>query len=343
VSDIDLMGGRPVQRIAGLLQAEIANRTSLTVGSAVATVYQQQTGLFLTAAGKTISAVATNFCYGSCLLAKVEGVWYAVNPSDTSQVVSSRIDRFEQRRVKFQELSTLSIAIKPSTPISVRRGSTGFAVRISIDGQQAIATKFKIEINPETTAADIDYSISGDIQNLAIPAGKSFVDIIISVPFMISDGNRSLILNLVRSQIDDVGYEIETDSLELTIEPGHFGYRIHKGVGQGADITWNIEAVNADVLYTPSALEAYENQWNTITQSLIINNSIHIYVKDYPPNGGYIGLRGFILAQGGVYEINPLYMPRTFISYNFNLFQVVTFGLGAVVKNVYREDFIVLE
>jgi hypothetical protein len=111
-----------IDRIAQLLKNEIANRRTVTIGTPVATILAAQVGLFITPEGRSISATATNFCYGSCLLAKVEGTWYAVNPQDTSQVVSSRIDRFIQRKpVVSSELPTVRVKVTNRRNIDPRR------------------------------------------------------------------------------------------------------------------------------------------------------------------------------------------------------------------------------
>jgi hypothetical protein len=148
-----------LNRIAGLLQAEIANRTTVTIGTAVATIYGNQTGLFLTPTGRTISAVATNFCYGSCLLAKVEGVWYAANPQDNSQLVGTRIDRFIQRKAKSVEVEA------------------DFSYLLLIDRVQINFYSFNTkEIRPAATGGNAEGSMlryvfyPGDVSQLAFSA-----------------------------------------------------------------------------------------------------------------------------------------------------------------------------
>lgn len=84
-----------LNRIVRILEEAIANRQKLAIGQSIAAIVQGQVGLFL-AGGKTISAIATNYCYGNCLLAKVEGKWYAINPNDRRQVVGSSVDRFHK-------------------------------------------------------------------------------------------------------------------------------------------------------------------------------------------------------------------------------------------------------
>jgi hypothetical protein len=100
-----------LDRIADILRAAINDRATLAIGSSVATIYQGQSGLFLTASGKTVSAIATNFCYESCLLSKVDGVWYAINPQDDRQVVRSSVQRFITRKPKSSDLPTIAITI----------------------------------------------------------------------------------------------------------------------------------------------------------------------------------------------------------------------------------------
>jgi hypothetical protein len=88
-----------INRIAQLLQNAITDRQVLAVGNSDAAVVQGSPGLFRTGTGM-IRAIATNFCYGDCLLAKVEGTWYAINPRDNQEVVRSSVDRLIRRRAK---------------------------------------------------------------------------------------------------------------------------------------------------------------------------------------------------------------------------------------------------
>lgn len=84
-------------RITQILEDAIANRQKLAIGQSIAAIVGGQTGLFLTG-GRTISAIATNYCYGNCLLAKVEGKWYAINPDDNRRVVGGGVDRLFHRK-----------------------------------------------------------------------------------------------------------------------------------------------------------------------------------------------------------------------------------------------------
>jgi hypothetical protein len=98
------------QKIAVLLTSMIADRTNLTIGTINAAVTAGNRGLFSTSIG-ALSAEATNFCYGDCLLAKVEGKWYAVNPTDNRQVIKTVIDRQIQRKPKGSALPLISVYV----------------------------------------------------------------------------------------------------------------------------------------------------------------------------------------------------------------------------------------
>ena len=91
-----------LDRIANILRETIKSRQVLAIGEAQFAAVQGQSALFTTASG-TISAIATNFCYGKCLLAKVEGVWYALNPADGGVEIRSSVDRQIWRRPKTGE------------------------------------------------------------------------------------------------------------------------------------------------------------------------------------------------------------------------------------------------
>lgn len=97
-----------ISQIARLLQQAIADRQTLTIGQSNAPVTQGNLGSFSTGTG-LISAIATNFCYGDCLLAKVEGKWYAINPADNREVIRSNVDRFIKRKPKTGSLPKISI------------------------------------------------------------------------------------------------------------------------------------------------------------------------------------------------------------------------------------------
>jgi hypothetical protein len=84
-------------KVADLLQKLTADRQVLAIGQSDAAITQGQSGLFSTNAGN-ISAIATNFCYGNCLLAKVDGAWYAINPSDNRDVVRQSIERLSKSK-----------------------------------------------------------------------------------------------------------------------------------------------------------------------------------------------------------------------------------------------------
>ncbi len=101
-----------LNRIADMLRQAIKARQTLAVGTVQFAAVEGNTALFTTGTG-TISAIATNFCYGNCLLAKVDGVWYAFNPAVTREVVRSSIDRLQRRKPKKSEqnLPVLSIFV----------------------------------------------------------------------------------------------------------------------------------------------------------------------------------------------------------------------------------------
>ncbi|WP_310410540.1 hypothetical protein [Chamaesiphon sp. OTE_8_metabat_110] len=80
------------------------------MGTAQFAAVPGKSALFTTVTG-TISAVATNFCYGNCLLAKVEGTWYAINPADNREVVRSSVDRLIQRKATVSGKPTAWLAI----------------------------------------------------------------------------------------------------------------------------------------------------------------------------------------------------------------------------------------
>lgn len=88
-----------LNRIADLLRSQIEQRRTLAVGNAQSASIQGTSALYQTPGG-IISAIATNFCYGTCLLAKIEGAWYAINPIDNREVIRADVDRFINRRPK---------------------------------------------------------------------------------------------------------------------------------------------------------------------------------------------------------------------------------------------------
>jgi hypothetical protein len=88
-----------INRIANLLLEQIRSRQTLAIGTAQSAAIQGTRALYQTPSG-IISAIATNFCYDDCLLAKVEGTWYAINPNDNRKVVRSSVDRLIQRKPK---------------------------------------------------------------------------------------------------------------------------------------------------------------------------------------------------------------------------------------------------
>lgn len=100
-----------LDKIAELLQTAIAQRQTLTIAEASGAVMAGQIGSFSTSTGM-INATATNFCTGNCLLAKVEGSWYAIDPNDNREEVRSSVDRFIQRKPKRTEsLPVVSIVV----------------------------------------------------------------------------------------------------------------------------------------------------------------------------------------------------------------------------------------
>jgi hypothetical protein len=100
-----------IEQIANLLRSQIEQRRTLAIGSAQSASIQGTRALYQTPSG-IISAIATNFCYGDCLLAKVQGTWYAINPSDNREVVRSSVDRLIQRRPKVAATSGQVVIIK---------------------------------------------------------------------------------------------------------------------------------------------------------------------------------------------------------------------------------------
>ncbi len=100
-----------LDRIANLLLEQIRSRQTLAIGTAQAASIQGSRALYQTPSG-IISAIATNFCYGDCLLAKVEGTWYAVNPVDNRQVVRSSVDRLIRRNKSFSAETRILIEVE---------------------------------------------------------------------------------------------------------------------------------------------------------------------------------------------------------------------------------------
>lgn len=86
-----------IEQIANLLRSQIEQRRTLAIGTAQSASIQGTRALYQTPSG-IISAIATNFCYGDCLLAKVEGTWYAINPVDNREVVRGSVDRMIRRK-----------------------------------------------------------------------------------------------------------------------------------------------------------------------------------------------------------------------------------------------------
>jgi hypothetical protein len=100
-----------LERIAAKLKKLIAENQDLILGKAIASVMPGQTGGFQTNAG-TINAIATSFCNGDCLLAKVDGAWYAINPNDNREVVRSNVDRMVWRRPRLSTQNPTVAVIK---------------------------------------------------------------------------------------------------------------------------------------------------------------------------------------------------------------------------------------
>lgn len=99
-----------IEQIANLLRSQIEQRRTLAIGTAQSASIQGTRALYQTPSG-TISAIATNFCYGDCLLAKVEGTWYAINPQDNREVVRGSVDRLIQKRARIvaEEIGTIAV------------------------------------------------------------------------------------------------------------------------------------------------------------------------------------------------------------------------------------------
>jgi hypothetical protein len=111
-----------IEQIANLLRSQIEQRRTLAIGTAQSASIQGTRALYQTPSG-IISAIATNFCYGDCLLAKVEGIWYAINPSDNREVVRSSVDRLIQKRPKSS--ATLPIVSIYVGTITANNGGSG--------------------------------------------------------------------------------------------------------------------------------------------------------------------------------------------------------------------------
>ena len=86
------------ERIANLLRQAIADRQVLAIGRSDAAIADGNVGLFATSLGN-INATAVNFCYGDCLLFKVDGQWFALN-NDPQQIVNTTVNRQIRSRPK---------------------------------------------------------------------------------------------------------------------------------------------------------------------------------------------------------------------------------------------------
>lgn len=160
-----------LDRIANLLRETIKSRQVLAIGEAQFAAVQGQSALF-TAASGTISAIATNHCYGKCLLHKVEGVWYALNPAEGGVKIRSSVDRQIWRRPKSgddRSLPKISIipGIKTTAGGGYYSGGGGTsvitypagAVSIPEDGG-SLMFKFELEQALDENAT-VSYQLSG--------------------------------------------------------------------------------------------------------------------------------------------------------------------------------------
>lgn len=144
-----------LNRIADILRAAIKSRQNLAIGEAQFASVQGQYALYNTGSG-VISAIATNDCYGKCLLAKVEGKWYAINPSDNRKVVRSSVDRMVWRRPKLPASNPTIAVIKSfiTQGINIWTGRINFASNdriIQADSQ----TLTELNMNPAESANPI--------------------------------------------------------------------------------------------------------------------------------------------------------------------------------------------
>lgn len=316
-----------LNRITQILEDAIANRQQLAIGQSIAAIVRGQTGLFL-AGNKTISAIATNYCYGNCLLAKVDGKWYAINPDDHRRVVSGGVDRLFQRKKSNSALPTISIALAPTItppviPGSIRRGSSDLLIRISIDEAQDEPTPFVLAVDPDSTATSEDYTL---LAGREIPAGSLFVDKYVRAPFIPCFGeDKLLLLKLQPASNSLIEYEIGDSELAVTITPGHFGYSIHVSTDRGIFVQWSTVTTRSDVIYTYQEILNYNILWRATVQAAVLNtgapgtsySSFYYTVTPsfdlFPPQPEFAANN---LGIGtGYSQINPNYQPNNVVNY----------------------------
>lgn len=148
-----------INRIADLLQNLIKSRQTLAVGQSDAAIVPGSRGLFSTSTG-LINAIATNFCYGNCLLAKVEGTWYAINPTDNREVVRSNVDRLIQHKMKPTE--------KPKAWLAIGLDSQFSGFNPDLATEFVISTSRNVRLNahvyiwiPKVASFDLRIEVSG--------------------------------------------------------------------------------------------------------------------------------------------------------------------------------------
>ncbi len=151
-----------LDRIANILRETIKSRQVLAIGEAQFSAVQGKSALFTTASG-TIGAIATNFCYGRCLLHKVEGVWYALNPNEGGVEIRSSVDRQIWRRPKGAPKDTYPDRfIGINDFVSPRKLIYDFDVNLT----QLFAGLFAPPINPSIEGIFIDNIVDGDESDL---------------------------------------------------------------------------------------------------------------------------------------------------------------------------------
>ena len=192
-----------INRIADLLRDLIKSRQVLAVGTAQSAAVPGSPALYETSSG-TIRAIATNFCYGNCLLAKVEGTWYAINPSDNRAVIRGNVDRLIQRRPSIGKiLPVVSIEFAPGSPTELKPQKGRFTMRIEIDRIQEDDLRVKSELSGTATLDDYTYSGLDDDLIVVIPAGELFVDIYI-LPYRLSKLTRTVVVTLLQDSEYDL-------------------------------------------------------------------------------------------------------------------------------------------
>jgi hypothetical protein len=157
-----------LNRIADLLRAAIKDRQVLTIGTARSSTPPGQSILFITATG-LITATTTNFCYGQCLLAKVEGKWYAINPAEHREVVSRNVERFIRSQLKVNDDVFVGIAWVHSPLAANYTIANAFKPDFISDPIEIIAdhlTESTVKITysrPQNPTIELEFELTGAI------------------------------------------------------------------------------------------------------------------------------------------------------------------------------------